>query len=71
MGFMNIKNRLKKLESEIVKEDSEFCVCEGGITIRMPGDPPFPEVCEICGKPNLIKVISFNFANNLEIANEH
>ncbi len=26
---MNIKNRLKKMESQIIKEDSEFCICNG------------------------------------------
>ncbi len=26
---MNVKNRLKKIEIQIIKEDSEFCLCNG------------------------------------------
>jgi hypothetical protein len=26
---MNIQNRLKKMEIQIIKEDSEFCICNG------------------------------------------
>jgi hypothetical protein len=26
---MNVKNRLKKMENQIIKEDSEFCLCNG------------------------------------------
>jgi hypothetical protein len=26
---MNIQNRLKKMENQIIKEDSEFCLCKG------------------------------------------
>jgi hypothetical protein len=26
---MNIQNRLKKMENQIIKEDSEFCICNG------------------------------------------
>ena len=64
---MNIKSRLKKMESRIIKEDSEFCACERGVSIRLPGDAPFPETCDICGKPLLIKVITFNINSNVEL----
>ncbi len=63
---MNIQNRLKKMENQIIKEDSEFCGCETGIrTIVLTptaggGNQPLhgetyeepPEFCETCGKPN-------------------
>jgi len=64
---MNIKSRLKKMENRIIKEDSEFCACERGVSIRLPGDAPFPETCDICGKPLLIKVITFNINSNVEL----
>lgn len=51
---MNIKNRLKKMESQVIKEDSEFCGCKRENNVRLPGDPPFPETREFCGKPLLI-----------------
>jgi hypothetical protein len=51
---MNILNRLKKLQNQIIEEDSEFCACYKQRNIRVPGEPPFPETCEFCGKPLLI-----------------
>ncbi len=51
---MSIKNRLKKMESQIIKEDSEFCGCDGQRSHREPGEPPLPEICEFCGKPLFI-----------------
>jgi hypothetical protein len=51
---MNILNRLKKLQNQIIKEDSEFCVCDEQRSHREPGEPPLPETCEFCGKPLLI-----------------
>jgi hypothetical protein len=63
---MNIKNRLKKIQRQVIKEDSEFCDCEkeiitvvliptadGGQT-TLSGEPYTepPEFCETCGKPN-------------------
>jgi hypothetical protein len=67
---MNILKRLKKIENRVIKEVSAFCECELERNIRVPGDPPFPEKCETCGKPLLIKVITFNFNNDIKI-NEH
>ena len=62
---MNIKNRLTKLQREIIGNDSEFCNCEKEIrtVVIYPGangepirEPPedydTPERCESCGKPN-------------------
>jgi hypothetical protein len=51
---MQITNRLQRLESQITKEDSEFCACYKQRNVRVPGEPPFPETCEFCGKPLLI-----------------
>lgn len=64
---MNIKSRLKKMESQLIKEDAEFCGCERGVSIRLPGDAPFPETCDVCGKPLLIKVITFNTNSDVEL----
>jgi hypothetical protein len=55
---MNIQNRLKKMESQIIEEDSEFCACYKQRNVREPGDAPFPETCELCGKPLLIVVVT-------------
>ncbi len=55
---MNILNRLKKMESQIIEEDSEFCACYKQRNVREPGEPPFPETCELCGKPLLIVVVT-------------
>jgi len=62
---MNIKNRLKKLQSQIIGNDSEFCGCEkeirnvviepdaNGEPIREPPDDyDTPDRCETCGKRN-------------------
>jgi hypothetical protein len=52
---MQITNRLKLLENQIIKkEDSEFCACYKQRNVRVPGEPPLPETCEFCGKPLLI-----------------
>jgi len=51
---MNILNRLKKMESQIIKEDSEFCACDEQRSHREPGEPPLPEICEFCSKPLFI-----------------
>ncbi len=51
---MSIQNRLKKMESQIIEEDSEFCVCDEQRSHCEPGEPPLPEICEFCGKPLLI-----------------
>ncbi len=62
---MNILNRLKKIESRVVGNNSEFCGCEkayrcyviypgaNGEPIREPAeDYDTPERCETCGKRN-------------------
>ncbi len=63
---MNIQNRLKKMENQIIGNDSEFCDCqkEPQIIILIPtadgkgkmidGKPYVepPEFCEMCGKRN-------------------
>ncbi len=53
---MNIQSRLKKMEKQIdvSAEHSEFCGCERQRNVIVPGDAPFPETCEFCGKPLLI-----------------
>ncbi len=60
---MNIKSRLKKMENQITKEDSEFCSCEKGVRFiitpnadgkgKLPDGKPLtepPEFCEKCDK---------------------
>ncbi len=63
---MSIKNRLKKMENQIIGNDSEFCGCdkEPQIIILIPtadgskqtldGKPYTepPEFCQMCGKRN-------------------
>jgi hypothetical protein len=64
---MNIQNRLKKLQNQIIGNDSEFCDCEKEphITVIIPtadgtgqtiDGKPYkepPEFCPACHKPNL------------------
>lgn len=45
---MSIKNRLKKLESQIIKEDSNFCRC--GTLYFAAGENIVNEVCPDCGR---------------------
>ncbi len=63
---MNIKNRLKKLQNQIIGNDSEFCDCEKepqiivliptadgkGETIDGESYKEPPEFCPACHKPN-------------------
>ncbi len=63
---MSLRNRLNKLQSQIIGNDSDFCDCEKEpqIIILIPtadgkgktidGKPYIepPEFCEKCGKPN-------------------
>ena len=73
---MHIKSRLKKMEHQIIKEDSEFCDCEKapqtivliptadgkGMVDGKPYEEP-PEFCEMCGKPNA-EPLHFTFTIN-------
>ncbi len=67
---MNVKNRLKRMEMEIIKEDSDVCACPketrnvvilpnvDGEPIREPAeDDKSPEFCDQCRKPILIETI--------------
>ncbi len=61
---MNIKNRLKRLHSQVIKGDSEFCACPGEILTevwiphfdgekyvpKLSGEP-LPDNCPVCRKP--------------------
>jgi hypothetical protein len=40
------------------ENDAEFCGCEKQSNVILPGDAPFPETCELCGKPLLIVVVT-------------
>lgn len=55
---MNIKNRLKKLENEIIKDDPLVCDCPKefkSVVILPTADGETytepPDLCETCGKP--------------------
>jgi hypothetical protein len=63
---MNIKNRLKKLQNQIIGNDSDFCGCQkepqfivliptadgkGKMIDGKPYEEP-PEFCQTCGKRN-------------------
>ncbi len=71
---MNIKNRLKKIESGM-ELDSEFCRCDREIVIKvqprdengeLPPEEP-PEQCRDCGKEINRRHFTFNFTGNIEI----
>jgi len=71
---MNIKNRLKKIESDL-NLDSEFCRCDREVVIKIePRDEndeiPPPEVCKDCGKEVSQLFCTFNFNNNINIETE-
>ncbi len=63
---MNLRSRLKRLQNQIIGNDSEFCGCDyepqfivliptadgkGKTTGGEPYEEP-PELCETCGKRN-------------------
>jgi hypothetical protein len=52
---MNIKNRLKKMENQVIGNDSEFCDCEKEVKFKIitcpEDDIESPGVCEFCNKP--------------------
>ncbi len=82
---MNIKNRLKLLQSRIIKEDSNFCDCqrEPQIIVLIPtadgkgktiGGKPYiepPEFCATCGKPNAEPLhVTFTINPKVELTGE-
>lgn len=74
---MNIKNRLKKLQSQIIGNDSEFCGCqrEWRTNVILPSldgeaedarETLPPEVCDHCRKPIEKRVIKpFDVESNI------
>ena len=65
---MNIKNRLKKIESELVL-DSAFCCCEREVVFRiLPNRETAAalENCETCGKEISQRLCTFNFGGNVK-----
>ncbi len=82
---MNIQNRLKKMENQIIGNDSEFCVCDREIkTIiliptadgkgKMLDGKPYeepPEFCPACHKPNPEPLrITFTINPKVELTGE-
>ncbi len=47
---MNIKSRIKKMESQIIPDGNNVCVCPDALAICIRG-APFFEVCCKCAKP--------------------
>ena len=79
---MNLRNRVKKLQKQIIGNDSEFCDCdkEPQFIVLIPtadgkgktaGGKPYeepPEFCETCGKPNPEPFhATFNINPNVEL----
>lgn len=66
---MNIKNRLKKMESGL-QLDSDFYRCERDVLFKVvPRDEnsePPPEICDACHKEISLRFTTFNFNNNIE-----
>jgi hypothetical protein len=74
---MNIRNRLKKMENQVIGNDSEFCDCEKGvrfiITPNADGKPLTepPEFCATCGKPNAEPLhATFTISTKAELTGE-
>ncbi len=82
---MSIKNRLKKLQSRIIENDSEFCGCdkEPQFIILIPtadgkektvdGKPYIepPEFCQACGKRNAEPLhATFTINTNVNLTGE-
>ncbi len=79
---MNIKSRLKKLQNQIIGNDSEFCDCvkeirnvviypgANGEPIREPAEDYIaPDRCETCGKPNA-EPLYFTIKPNVNLTGE-
>ncbi len=70
---MNIKNRLKKMENQITKEDSEFCGCQTETVFKIVPfeqreETPETTYCELCRKPLPDPFrCTFSFNNNIKI----
>ncbi len=67
---MNIKNRIKKIESEL-QLDADTCRCNKEIIIKVEprsetDELPAPKTCADCGKIQTQRRITFNFNNNIE-----
>ncbi len=77
---MTIKSRLRKMENQVIGNDSEFCSCdkEPQIIVLIPtadgkgktiDGKPYeepPEFCEMCGKPNA-EPLHFTFTINPKV----
>ena len=64
---MKILNRLKKLQSEIIGNDSEFCACQKEVKFKIITSPEDDietvDICQICNKP-LSEAFRFTFTIN-------
>ncbi len=82
---MNLKNRIRRMEKEIIPENSEFCECETEFTtvvliptmdggkMTLDGKPyeEPPEFCETCAKPNADSLyVSFAINPDIELTGE-
>ncbi len=70
---MNIQGRLKKMENQITKEDSEFCNCQTEtvfniVPFEQKEETPETTYCELCRKPLPDPFrCTFSFNNNIKI----
>lgn len=69
---MNIKSRLKKLESQIIGNDSDFCDCEKQPVFKIVPVGESEETnetiyCETCHKPMALLHATLSFGNNIEV----
>ncbi len=70
---MSILNRLKKLQSQIIGNDSEFCDCQTETVFKIvpfeqKEETPETTYCELCKKPMPDPLrCTFDFNNNIKI----